>query len=358
MKRNYLLVLVCILTIFSCRRATNFSEEFNLETNSSVRNSKDMDLLKSELEISDSSKVNGNEKAYLATSPSDLKYEVVVLKNAVSQLFDPENGFCTLPDEVAKRFKTLKAKGKSWAPGYVVKFIKEIPDSAMYLPRASISVLLHSFKIKSTNGNIRNWVAFGAETFNSLDVDRFILSKGYNSFFYSLDCSGYLNAALEGAGSVAIADIRASAKSALEQKKSMFIGGGVLISPIAAAYFGSSLGINLDTLERVQILRQIESIPNVTDNDSIILKSNYEAIWMSLEGTSSFNGEASFGGEAKVGLGVASLSSKGDTGAEVSRKSSFHSFKTYFTKRSIVSELQPFTIKDVKAQRKILEKAH
>jgi len=357
MKRNQLFLLVCLLIIVSCRQKSisNFSEENILETNTESENTLELDILKFDLLGSYSSLPKAKDDPLKIVPESGVFYEKVSLKKAVSQLFDPDNGFCTLPAEVTKSLKKLKSKGKSWAPGYVVNFIRDLPDSAMYLPRASISVLLHSIRIKSANGRTRHWIVLGANTFNSFDVDKYILSKSFNSFFYSLDCSGYLNAALEGAGSVPIADIRSSAKSALEQKKSMFIGGGVLISPLAAAYYGNTLGINIDTIERIQILRQIESIPNVTDNDSIFIVSNYEAIWMSLDGTSSFNGEASFGGSAKVGLGVASISSKGETGVEIARKSSFNSYKTYFTKRSIISELKPFTFKDVRNQRTALE---
>lgn len=356
MKSKGLLLLIGLLTMVSCGPTQNVTEEFILDTDSKLNNVEDMNILMDELHQFDSTFYVNNEGAFAPVIKEELP-KTVCLKDEVSKLFDPDNGFCTLPSEVVKRFHKLKDKGKGWAPSYVVRNIRELPDSALYLPRTSIAVLLHSFKIKSTNGYIRTWVAYGSQTFNNLDVDRFIIKKGYNSFFYSLDCSGYFNAAIEGSGTVAIADIKASAKSALDQKKSMFIGGGVLISPIAAAFYGDALGVSLDTLEMIQILKQIESTPDLSENDSLILPSTFEAIWMSLEGNSSFNGEAQFSVSSTLGIGAAMLSSKGEAGAELSRKTSFTSYRTYYTDRKIIAELKPIAVKDVRLRRLILEKS-
>lgn len=288
-------------------------------------------------------------------SSTGFEPQKVDLKAEVSILFDPENGFCTLPKKVAKSLKDLKKEGKSWAPAYVTSFVNELPDSAIYLPGRGVTVLLHSIEIKPATGGSYNWIVMGAPTFGDSNIERFLATEGFNSFFYSLDGSGYLNAAIEASAAVPGADINTCAKSALENKKSMFISGGYLISPIAAAIYGSSAGLELDTLERVKILRAIESIPGILPEDTVVVTSSYEAIWMSKEGSSNFNGSAVVKGNAGIGVGVASFSANSEAGGTLSRKCSFTSYKTYFTDRKINPDIKPVTIAEVRTLRVALE---
>jgi hypothetical protein len=356
MKSRILLFQAIILVILnSCKQQLAFNEDFILKSNGQKNNQEELSILDSELgHLSNIASI----KANISLVSHEGQPFKVDLKKEVSKLFDPDNGFCSLPDEVTKALKHLKSKGKSWAPEYVVRFLKDLPDSAMYVPRTSVAALLHSYKIKDKQGLVKDWVAFSAPTFSNFDIDQFILTKGYNSFFYSLDCSGYFNAAIAGAGAVAIADIKTSAKSAMDQKKSLFIGGGVLISPIAAAYYENELGLKMDTLTMIKILRAVETTPDVNENDTILLLSNYETIWMSMDGNSSFNGEANFSGNVRAGIGVASFSANLETGTNLTRKTSFTSYKTYYTSRSIIPELKPFSVKEVRIRRTSLEKLY
>jgi hypothetical protein len=349
-------LIVTVALFNACQSDSDISERFVLNTNSELNNSKDLVLIEKDLKemnqfttrlfIHDSVMENNISLNY--NKFFNVKYEKVILKDEINKLFDPENKFCDLPEKVKKSLNKLKNKGKSWAPEYVVKHVKDLPDTALYIPRTSISALLHTIKIKSTDGATRNFPVLGSPTFKKLDVERFVLKEGYNAFFYSLDCSGFLNAAIEGSGAIPGADIQTSAKSAIERKKSMFIAGGVIISPLAAAYYGNGLGTDLDTIERKMILKELTLIPDILDSDTIYATASYEAIWMSNEGSSSFNGESNFGGRINQGIGIASITTSGESGGTVSRNSSFTAYKTYFTKRRIISDLKPFTIQQVK----------
>lgn len=370
MKRACLITFcIIIIGLSSCETEEEISDEFILKTNSELKNQEDLKILNSELstindfmtrDFSDTESFIPNDKNLelfnnFKTSFAGIESRTVSLKSEVSVLFDPDKTQCALPRKVTKKLKKLKEKGKSWAPDFIVNFIKELPDSATFLPRTSVSVLLHSVVIKSNDGSTRTWTTFDSPTFDNLNIGQFILKEGFDSFIYSLDCSGYLNAAIEGSATVPGADIKTSAKSALDKQNSMFIGGGILVSPLAAAFYGSTIGVKLDTAQRIKVLKSITSMPLVLDTDSIIFSNSYEAVWASNDGTSSFNGEAQFQGAAGGGIGVAQVSANAGGGGSISRESSYSTFKTYFTSRKVVSDLRPFTIKQVKSMISTLE---
>lgn len=354
---------VCLI-LFGC--APNNEEEINnaylLETNPQNYNLDDRKEILSEInninEFLESENLNGIQDIppEIRSLINGIESKEVLLIEEVGNLFDPDSLQCPIPSKVHKKLAKLKNNGKRWAPNYVKNHINKLPDTVTFLPSTSVSVLMHSVKIKSVNGRIRNWTVFGAPTFNNLSIDRFILANAFDSFIYSLDCSGYLNAAIEGAAAIPGADIKSSAKSALEKQLSLFIGGGVLVSPFAAAYHGpQQMGIKLDTIERVQILKSLETIPNVVDSDSILVSSSYEVVWASNDGSSSFNGEAGFEGSSNLGFGVARISAGLKAGGQVSRESRYSTFRTYFTHRKRVNELDPFSISDVKEKMKALQ---
>ena len=361
MKAKLLLLFGVLVSVMACQSEQKVAEKFILKTNSGINNLESLNRIKNVIQINKNEfKITiadnsfSKEKSIENDVQSYIEPQKVLIKAEIDKLFDPDNKFCELPQKVTKTLNRLKSEGKSWAPEYVTNFARNLPDTALFLPRTSISVLLHYLMIKSKDGKTSNFTLFGAPTFKKLDIDRFVIKEGFNSFFYSLDCSGFLNAAIEGSGAIPGSDIKASAKSALERKKSMFIAGGVIVSPIAAAFYGNVLGTDLDTLERIMILKELTSIPNVAESDSIIVSVSYEAIWMSNEGSSSFNGEANFQGSTKLGIGVASISASSEAGGKLSRSSSFSSYKTYFTNRKVISELKPFTILEVKEKIKSL----
>jgi len=289
------------------------------------------------------------------TKANTIKYERINIIAEVTKLFDPTNSTCNLPKKVERKLKALKKKGQNWAPEYVVGFLDDFPEYASHLSGQSITTLMHTIKIKSNDGSIREWILFESPTYENFDLNNYTAKSGFNSFMYSLDCSGYLNAAIEASATIPGADIKTSAKSALDNQNSLFIGGGVLISPIASAFYGNSFGVTIDVELRKLILDAIINIPNVKQDDLIIVSNSYEAIWSSNKGSSSFNGKASIGGGAGAGIGVMNISASSSAGGNFSRESSFSGFDTYFTSRVKIPNLKPFSIKEVKQERANLE---
>lgn len=332
-----------IAVLASCEK--EISQEFIIERNTFLDNKTGLDSIRQSLQnIQEIYAARGFENA---TTKQFLGNDVTIA-DGVKMLFDPETCPCSLPEKIKRKLRRLKEDGRDWAPADVVSFLKTFPSRGKHLQGTSVNALLHYVKIKSANGTEREWLLLESPTYKNFDFEKYILKSAKNSFVYTLDCSGYLNAAIQASAEVPGADIQTSAKSALETQKSMLVGGGVLISPINAAYYGESFGISYTKEDRIAILNALLNLPDINDTDQIIVSSSFEVIWSSKEGSSSFNGQASFKGGAGGGFGVASISVKGDTGGEISRSSSFTAFDTYFTSTKVIPDLKPFTIQNVK----------
>ncbi|MBN8785963.1 MAG: hypothetical protein J0I84_02605, partial [Terrimonas sp.] len=335
-----LAILILILVSHSsCNNSdsddsTNIDSGFLIKTNESIKNRQTLANINQRITAFrfDETLESSNKKSTLSFTNEDVK--IVSLKSEVGKLFDPENHPCSLPEKIAKKLKKTNADGKPWAPKFVAAHIAEMPDSVIYIPRQSISNLLHwiSVKKQGSNAEIKKLVT-ASPTYDNLNVEDYVLS-GFNSFFYSLDCSGYLNAAIEGSGAVPGADIKSVAKSALETQNSMFIGGGVILSPLNAAYYGKKVTINTPTRLNIlnALIATINEIANISDNDIVILNPAYDAVWASKIGASSFNGKADLKTSGGVGIGIAQISASASGGGSISRKSSFSNFNTYITK--------------------------
>jgi hypothetical protein len=350
MKRLLFLIIIAAY-LSSCNNSESGSEaevadSFLLKANPELKNYADLTGIETNIAELKASLAKGQQGEF-GQGPIFPDAVRVNLKQAVAGLFDPDSTPCTLPSKVAKKLRSLKEKGKNWAPDYVAHFMNSLPDSALFLPRTSLSILLHTVGIKSTNGNVRSFPLTGAATFKNLDIDNFIVKQGFDVIMYTLDCSGYLNAALQVSATVPGADITSSAKAALDKKTSMFVGGGVMMSPIDVAYRGDVLGVDMDTATRIQILKLLLNLPDIEATDSILTPVSYEVVWASTEGNSSFNGEATLEGKVGVGIGVASFSTSGKANGKLTRSSEFSSYKTYFTNRKPIPQLKPFTLADV-----------
>ncbi|MEL6811725.1 MAG: hypothetical protein AAFP76_10360 [Bacteroidota bacterium] len=292
---------------------------------------------------------------FMTDSISDISLDgasKIRLIDEVTKLFDPDNSSCELPKKVERRLAGLKKKNQNWAPEEVTRYVDNLPEYGYSLSGKSINILMHTVEIKPADGSDKwNWPLLESPTYENFDLNNYIAKSGFNSFMYSLDCSGYLNAAIEASATIPGADIKSKAQSALTNQNSLFIGGGVLISPIASAYYNNAFGVSLTDDQRKKILDAIIKIPNVKDDDQIIVSSSFDAIWYSDNGTSSFNGKANIGGAGGFGIGVLNITTTSNAGGNFSRQSSFTSFNTFFTNRKLIPNLKPFSIKDVKRER-------
>jgi len=318
-------------------------KKFILKTNSKLQNSAQLRQIQQQIRV----QLPHLHEMGVATGATPAG-PIVKLSDAVAKLFDPESGFCALPDKVSKKLKKLKEENKAWAPSYVSQQLAHMPDSAVYLNGASLATLVHTVTIKHHDGTSFSWPVIGSPTFKSLSIADYLQTAAYGSFAYTLDCSGYLNAAIEASGTVPGADIKTQASAALQKQSSLFIGGGVLVSPLYAAVYPEGVGISIDTALRIKILKSLLAIPSLRDDDIIDTRLSYEVIWASRQGSSSFNGAANISGRGGLGIGVAQVSASGQAGGSVSRTSTFTSFDTYVTKRELISNPQQITVAYVK----------
>jgi|GEM_PF-3212239 len=278
----------------------------------------------------------------------NLTLSMVNVKDSIAKLFDPDNQPCPIPEKVLKKLKKYKQDNKSWVPRDVARQLNQMPDQAIYLKGLDLTVLLHTIKKKS--GGIESGViAVGAPTFNNLSVADY-LNKSVNNFGYTLDCSGFLNATIDGTATIPGADIKSKAAAAMDKKSSFFLGGGVIISPLYAAYFGNTSGVNLSKEIRQQILSAIVGLPMMQDGDSVQLVMSYEVIWASSRGEQSFNGSAEFSSKAGIGIGIANVQGSTGIGGTVSRNSTFSAFDTYYTSRQRLNPPVWVRISEIRAR--------
>jgi hypothetical protein len=279
----------------------------------------------------------------------------VVLHDEIVNFFDPENQNCPLPEKIKNKLLKLRNDNTPWIPKYISEQIGTINEDVLYLPGSSLNNLLHFIILKRQKGQPIKWTLQGANTYKFFQIENFIQTTNYNSFIYNLDCSGFLNAALEGSSTVPGADINIAARAALESQSSMFIAGAVILSPIGAAYYGSDLNVNLDTLSRIQVLQSVLNIDNITDTDTLDIPLSYQVIWTSKSGKSGFNGKAQFAANAGAGFGIAQFKSSTNANGSISRTSSYDSYDTYLTSYRPIDFPTKLTIKNLKDKLKLLK---
>jgi hypothetical protein len=349
-------LFLLILLMVSCD--TKVDDKFIINEKNLKDNTAVLKKIHQQLKAIDSINAVSNFVSYDGTAIESLLTDEkdVNIRDSVKTLFDPKVCTCPLPEKIANKLNSLKDEGKNWAPPEVNTFLEAFPVKGKYLKGKSVNSLLHKITIKSIDGTTRTWPLLASPTYKNFDFEKYLLKSSTNSFMYTLDCSGYINAAIQASAKVPGADITAKAGLALEKQKSMFVGGGTLISPINAAIYPDAFTFSYSKEERLVILNILLSIPDVADSDQIIIPNSYEVIWISRSGTSNFNGQASLGGGASGGFGVASINSTSDTGGQLTRKSSFTMYDTYLTDNKEIPDLKPFTIKQVRDMKKSLEK--
>lgn len=270
----------------------------------------------------------------------------VRLDTQLTKLFDTKNHPCgDLPGKVLK-----KLDKRSWMPKSLEGQMTRLPAVASYLMGESVSVLLHSVQIQKSDGTkLSPIVVYGAPTFENLDLEAYMATQ-YDSYAYSLDCSGYLSAALEASGANPAGDITAKASSALKNSGSLMLAFGSIYSPFLAALRPKIYGKNMPDSTRLAVLTALEArLLGIEETATIDLSERYVVLWASKKGQAGFNGEASFKANVGGNLGIAKLSANANTGGTLSRKSSFTNFDTYLLNSVKLTDVEPVTVKEVKA---------
>ncbi len=343
MKKKVLLVIVCTIVCI-CHEGSNcFSQTTQLQKDTS-----NIDELRYAVQLlEDGQKFNnivGSDSAL--SSVVDAEYEYANVKHEIRRLFNPDKFGIQLPSKVRR-----KIRDSNWSPRFIEDKLTEIQDTALFLNDQSFRVLLNTIKVKKSDSEIIPVVVLGSPSYESVNLES-IIDKNRPEFAYTLDCSGYLNAALTLGVRARKNEINTSAKTAMNKNGAVMVSRASVFSPFVAALRPNSMirRARQNTFERISTISALlYSLPkDVEDSDEIVIPIEMDLVFCSTSGSAKFNGEASYnvnlGGSAVFASG--SFNSNG--GASISRTSSFKNYQTFLINPEVLPIHDPITVDEVK----------
>ncbi len=352
MKRIATKTLFALFLLSSCVTQENQKEVVSRHGNSNLNFINDVQSYFKD--IGESNKIAAFDSIQATIVETQFGKKVGLYKELVD-LFDPENFNCGCDDKMKKALKKIKPNNQSvsgFIPDVVVKNAF-MTDSVYLLNRQGSNVLAHLFQYKKSSGQLSNTLfAATAATVKNFNEINFVEKnpRTYDQFFYTLDCTGFITAAVNASGGVNSTSVKTAASVAISAKKSIFVLGGVMYSPLFQAYKGLGIFSNNDTL-RIDVLSSILNeipIQEQLDNTQILLNSNYQIIFASNSGNASFNGEGSLGVSGNASFGLGSVQGSTNSSGSIDRSSDYTNYKTYVVDKNINTELPNITVKDVK----------
>lgn len=279
----------------------------------------------------------------------------VALYPELIDLFDPSNFPCGCDDKMKRALKKIKPENQK-TPGFIPNVVVKnafMADSVLLLNKGGSNVLAHIFQYKKNGGTLSiPLFAKNASTTNDFNEINFIETnpKTYDQFAYTMDCSGFISAAVDASGGVSTASIKTAATVAVTAKISLFVIGGVMYSPLCQAYNGEGVFANNDTLRKNVLNAILSEIPEADriDNTEIIINSNYQMLFTSNTGTAGFNGTGILGAQGNVSAGFGQVHVNVDASGSIGRKSDYTKYKTYIVDKNIHTIPPTITVKSIK----------
>ncbi|MCH7341974.1 hypothetical protein LZ017_01050 [Pelomonas sp. CA6] len=262
------------------------------------------------------------------TQPSELMGEIDALFL---------NTGCLLPEGI--RNKIRKANRSSFVPEDLEQLVtaKQLSGIAIQkIADTSIQGVLHTTAIDKPDepGKISVIRLASADLYASADPSR-LIDASKSSFAYTLDCTGYMNAALA-AGANFGAELRSTADANLKLKRSIMVARARLFSPVAIALEPALAPASYvqEPRERIDLLYAVATQllvhhPTIPDDYKVASWSQQDLLWTASGGASALQGEAAFSVSGNAGLGVATLQSALGAGMSLSREIRFSSYNTY-----------------------------
>lgn len=324
-------VFVCFFSCDSDKKV--IEQDYSLIVNDSTQNNEE-----SLAEITEFLTRNQSIEKLDATEKKELVLNVDVHEE-ISNLFAPDSQLpCKLPKKIINKIR----KTKNWTPRVVRRNLSKIPKVGDKVPNISALTYLNSLSIVPVNGN-----AYEIEINSSpkLEMINFI-DRGRTRFAYSLDCSGYLNAALEFNAGASAAKIKSSASSSLTDNGTVLLVRANVIPPVVEAVRKSLPASNrmneIDAFTLILGLKK-ELRSDSMDEDKLVVNKIVDLLWTSNEGKSSFNGEASLSG----GVRFIGIQFSADAGGSLTRSSSFTNFDTYILNKEVRPLADPITVGEI-----------
>ena len=270
------------------------------------------------------------------------------LRSELMSLFTT-NG-CDLPQRLVAKLKQTTNEAGVIPPELIGLLGRSALDGQLQkFPDRTANAVLHTVTVPSGADSSRQLSLVGAESYRKRSASDFIDSEA-TDFAYTMDCAGYLSAALSTKFEVPMAQLSMASEGALKNQRAMIVMRGHVFSPAAAAMNPAIGGAALTDRQRVDLLYAIiaEVISDgdnrkapASDDTPVTAWRKIDAVWTSNSGTSSMTGKASIAGSGNVGAaGLASVSASVGAGGAVSRQITFKSFNTYILDSKVLEPVQ------------------
>lgn len=280
--------------------------------------------------------------------------EMVSTIDAVRGPFSPENNRCSLPGSIAKKVK----KNPDWVPQGLAQLARRIPaQEVVHVEQADVKAILHTVTYRMDSANTTKPVALlitGSSTYLTLDPMPF-MDTTKPHFLYSLDCSGYLNAAISVSAGLASVGIKSGAKTALTSKSSAFVARASLFPPVAVAMDPKNtppaIADRIGSRLRLDLLYAIfAALPaDAADAAEISAPRRIDVLWSSNSGGQSFQGEADFSASGSGSIGVVGVEGGSSAGLSLARRSEFADYDTYLIEASSLPG-RPLKVSELRAR--------
>jgi len=227
---------------------------------------------------------------------------------------------CSVPEKIKNKLR----KKKKWVPKNFPK--NTIPPKARKADGQAVIRYLNRLTVMESNGNQRSIQV--EPVFKSMPIfmvdPSTVTSAGYN-----IDCSGYLNAALEAeAGVASKAKIKASAEINLTKEGGLSVIYGLFNPPIVH-FMGMANSMHPEVIRKYRLDYMVAlkiAMLNTTNTEYIKPLKQIEAINVANNAKSNFNGETDLSADINLGASL-DLS----TGFSVQKSIYYSNFDTYVT---------------------------
>lgn len=270
-------------------------------------------------------------KTHSLLTPADLAQQPAPVKLSDELFTFFNNNGCNIPKDL--RDKVTKNGNTNLIPEDLRGMLgSEMNTMVQKIDGKNVNGVLHSVQFQLPGQAIETMRTTNADTYDTLNAMS-LVDTNFSSFAYTMDCSGFLNTAIQAAGGIKSNQAEAAAKLALAAKKSMVAVRAAVFSPIALA-INPDIKDRLTRAERTSLVYSLITEvlgrqPAAPDDTVITAWRQVALMWTSNQGSSSFQGTATFNGSSEFGAGIVSAGGNLSSGSVVGRNISFSNFDTY-----------------------------
>ncbi|ELX10207.1 hypothetical protein Jab_2c22940 [Janthinobacterium sp. HH01] len=279
------------------------------------------------------------------TSPS-LPLNPTTIREELQQLFSSSD--CPLPDKL--KAEIVKGSPYGYLPDEINSSLNAdgiLATKPNKVPGASIQNVIHTIRVPAKPSDpsgtqaATDLILSSSDSYTTAGAES-LINPNRSSFIYTMDCSGFLNAALSVNANLTVAEIQGTAKLATSTARSMFVARASIFTPVAIAIdpgLGST-AMTQSTRQRIDLLHAIAAEvysldSKALDTTPVTTWREMDLLWATNQGSTSLQGQGQISGSAAGGLGVVSMNLNTGSGGTFSRAVKFTSFNTYLLKSDV-----------------------